>query len=213
MSKVILILFIIVSAIPFLACNNTGNTNNTAKNAANSVKAEIKSGVVPVSDNEIAVVEMAEPAFGTMKIELYSNIAPKMVERFKTLAKDGVYNGTTFHRVSGMVIQGGDPNTKDDDPSNDGRGGSDKPNVPAEFSDVPFERGTVGAARMTDVNSANSQFYITMQRNPGWDKNYTVFGRVIEGLNNASTISGVPKEGERPLDKVVIKSITIQPKN
>jgi cyclophilin family peptidyl-prolyl cis-trans isomerase len=52
-----------------------------------------------------------------------------------------------------------------------------------------------------------------MQRNPGWDKNYTVFGRVIEGLNNASTISGVPKEGERPLDKVVIKSITIQPKN
>ncbi len=213
MSKVILILFIIVSAIPFLACNNTGNTNNTAKNAANSVKAEIKSGVVPVADNEIAVVEMAEPAFGTMKIELYSNIAPKMVERFKTLAKEGVYNGTTFHRVSGMVIQGGDPNTKDNDPSNDGRGGSDKPNVPAEFSDVPFERGIVGAARMTDVNSANSQFYITMQRNPGWDKNYTVFGRVIEGLNNASTISGVPKEGERPLDKVVIKSITIQPKN
>ncbi|MBA2606599.1 MAG: peptidylprolyl isomerase [Acidobacteria bacterium] len=213
MSKVILILFIIVSAIPFLACNNTGNTNNTAKNAANSVKAEIKSGVVPVADNEIAVVEMAEPAFGTMKIELYSNIAPKMVERFKTLAKEGVYNGTTFHRVSGMVIQGGDPNTKDNDPSNDGRGGSDKPNVPAEFSDVPFERGIVGAARMTDVNTANSQFYITMQRNPGWDKNYTVFGKVFEGLNNASTISGVPKEGERPLDKVVIKSITIQPKN
>jgi len=213
MSKVILILFIIVLAIPFLACNNTGNTNNTAKNAANSVKAEIKSGVVPVADNEIAVVEMAEPAFGTMKIELYSNIAPKMVERFKTLAKEGVYNGTTFHRVSGMVIQGGDPNTKDNDPSNDSRGGSDKPNVPAEFSDVPFERGIVGAARMTDVNSANSQFYITMQRNPGWDKNYTVFGRVIEGLNNASTISGIPKEGERPLDKVVIKSITIQPKN
>ncbi len=213
MSKVILILFIIVSAIPFLACNNTGNTTNTAKNAANSVKTEIKSGVVPVADNEIAVVEMAEPAFGTMKIELYSNIAPKMVEQFKTLAKEGVYNGTTFHRVSGMVIQGGDPNTKDDDPSNDGRGGSDKPNVPAEFSDVPFERGIVGAARMTDVNTANSQFYITMQRNPGWDKNYTVFGKVIEGLNNASTISGVPKEGERPLDKVVIKSITIQPKN
>lgn len=213
MSKVILILFIIVSAIPFLACNNTGNTNNTAKNAANSVKAEIKSGVVPVADNEIAVVEMAEPAFGTMKIELYSNIAPKMVERFKTLANEGVYNGTTFHRVSGMVIQGGDPNTKDDDPSNDGRGGSEKPNVPAEFSDVPFERGIVGAARLSDVNTANSQFYITMQRNPGWDKNYTVFGKVIEGLNNASTISGVPKEGERPLDKVVIKSITIQPKN
>jgi cyclophilin family peptidyl-prolyl cis-trans isomerase len=135
-----------------------------------------------------------------------------MVERFKTLAKEGFYNGTTFHRVSGIVIQGGDPNSKDDNPLNDGAGESDKPDVPAEFSDIPFERGIVGAARSTDPNSANAQFYITLQRYPSWDKNYTVFGKVIEGLNNASIISGVPKEGERPLDNVVIKSITIQPK-
>lgn len=213
MSKVILTLFITISAIIFLACDKSSSNANTPRNAANSAKPEVKTGVAPIADNEIAIIEMAEPAFGTIKIELYSNIAPKMVERFKTLAREGFYNGTTFHRVSGTVIQGGDPNTKDSDPTNDGRGGSDKPNIPAEFSDIPFERGIVGAARMTDVNTANSQFYITLQRFPAWDKQYTVFGKVIEGMNNASTISGVPKEIERPLDNVVIKSITIQPKN
>ncbi|MEJ7862854.1 MAG: peptidylprolyl isomerase [Pyrinomonadaceae bacterium] len=213
MSKVILTLFITISAIIFLACDKSGSNANTPRNAANSAKPEVKTGVAPIADNEIAIIEMAEPAFGTIKIELYSNIAPKMVERFKTLAREGFYNGTTFHRVSGTVIQGGDPNTKDSDPTNDGRGGSDKPNIPAEFSDIPFERGIVGAARMTDVNTANCQFYITLQRFPAWDKQYTVFGKVVEGMNNASTISGVPKEIERPLDNVVIKSITIQPKN
>ncbi len=181
------------------ACTNKPAANKTV------VKPEIKTGVMPVADPEVAVIEMAEPAFGKMKIELYSNIAPQMVERFKTLAKEGFYNGTTFHRVSGVVLQGGDPR-------GDGRGGSDKPDVPAEFSDVPFERGIVGAARTQDPNSANCQFYITLQRYPSWDKNYTVFGKVIEGMNNASTISGVPKDGEKPLDKVVIKSITIEPK-
>jgi len=192
-----------------LSCNKTAN-NSAANKTAN---VEVKKGVAPVADSEIAVIEMENAgAYGTIKIELYSNIAPKMVERFKTLAKEGFYNGTTFHRVSGIVIQGGDPNSKDDNPLNDGAGASDKPDVPAEFSDIPFERGIVGAARSTDPNSANSQFYITLQRYPSWDKNYTVFGKVIEGMNNASTISGVPKDGERPLEKVVIKSITIQPK-
>jgi len=170
-----------------------------------NAKPEVKTGVAPVADNEIAVIEMENPAYGTMKLELYSNIAPKMVERFKTLAREGFYNGTTFHRVSGIVIQGGDP-------KGDGSGSSSKPNVPAEFSDVPFERGIVGAARTNDPNTANCQFYITMQRYPSWDKNYTVFGKVIEGMNNADVIMGVPKNGERPLDPVRIKSITIQAK-
>ncbi len=200
-------LFFILSFLFFLSCDNKPNAN--ANKPAN---VEVKTGVEPIADAEIAVVQMQEPAFGTMKIELYSNIAPQMVERFKTLAKEGFYNGTTFHRVSGIVIQGGDPNSKDDNPMNDGAGESDKPDVPAEFSDIPFERGIVGAARTTDPNSANCQFYITLQRYPSWDQKYTVFGKVVEGLNNASIISGVPKNGERPLDKVVIKSVTIQPK-
>jgi cyclophilin family peptidyl-prolyl cis-trans isomerase len=207
MIKNFFILFFIFSFLFTLSCGNKPNAN--ANKPAN---VEVKTGVAPIADPEVAVVEMQEPAFGQMKIELYSNIAPQMVERFKTLAKEGFYNGTTFHRVNGIVIQGGDPNSKDDNPLNDGAGESNKPDVPAEFSDIPFERGIVGAARTADPNSANCQFYITLQRYPSWDQKYTVFGKVVEGLNNASIISGVPKDGERPLDKVVIKSITIQPK-
>jgi peptidylprolyl isomerase len=155
---------------------------------------------------------MEEKAYGTIKIELYSNIAPKMVERFKTLASSGFYNGVTFHRISGIVIQGGDPKSKDNDTSDDGTGGSDLPDLPAEFSDVPFERGIVGAARTSDPNTANCQFYITMQRFPDWDKKYTVFGKVIEGMNNADMIASAPKNGEKPIDAIKIKSITIQAK-
>jgi peptidylprolyl isomerase len=198
MNKLVFLLALAV-ALGGLSCNKS------AANKAANAKPEVKTGVAPVADNEIAVVEMENPAFGTMKIELYSNIAPKMVERFKTLAREGFYNGTTFHRVGDIVIQGGDP-------MGNGTGSSSLPNVPAEFSDVPFDRGIVGAARTQDPNTANCQFYITMKRYPGWDKNYSVFGKVIEGMNNADIIAGVPKNGERPLDPVKIKSITIQPK-
>ena len=208
MKKITFLLFLF-SCLFFTSC---GDKKPATANANANAKPDVKTGVAPVADNEIAVIEMDNAAYGTMKLELYSNIAPKMVERFKELAKEGFYNGSTFHRVEGIVIQGGDPNSKDDDPNNDGTGKSSKPNVPAEFSDVPFERGIVGAARSTDPNSANCQFYITMQRFPGWDKNYTVFGKVVEGMNNADTIVGVPKNGPRPMDPVKIKSITIQAK-
>ena len=211
------ILFLFLSTFVFLSCDTTANKN--AKNA-NTNAVEFKKGVAPVADNEIAVIEMEQPAFGTIKIELYSNIAPKMVAQFKELAKEGVYNGTTFHRINQSVIQGGDPNSKDSDPTNDGMGNSTKPNVPAEFSDIPFDTGIVGAARGGDVNSANSQFFIMIKREAGFDNRYTVFGKVIEGLNNVQTISGVPtgksvsdsRMPERPLDDVKIKQITIQPR-
>jgi peptidylprolyl isomerase len=213
MIKKLLPFIVLFSLLFAISCGDKKAANTKANTT--TAKPEVKTGVAPIADNEIAVIEMEEPAFGTIKIELYSNIAPKMVERFKTLAKEGFYNGTTFHRVSPIVIQGGDPYSKDNNPMNDGTGGSDKPNVPAEFSDVKFERGIVGAARSSDPNSANCQFYITMQRNQsnaGWDKNYTVFGKVIEGMSNADIIAGVPRDGERPQDDVRIKSVTIQPK-
>ena len=121
------------------------NDSKTANNSNAAEKpAEVKKGVAPVADNEIAVIEMENSAaFGTIKIELYSNIAPKMVARFKELAKEGFYNGTTFHRINPSVIQGGDPLSKDSDPNNDGTGGSDKPDVPAEFSDIPYDTGII----------------------------------------------------------------------
>ena len=89
-------------------------------------------------------------------------------------------------------------------------GDSGKPNVPAEFSDVPYNTGILGAARFgNDVNSANSQFFIMLKREAAFDNKYTVFGKVIEGMNNVMTISGVPKDGERPQEPVRIKNITI----
>lgn len=203
MKLTILLLLVVLIA----ACTPTSNTNRSNANA------EVKKGVAAVADNEIAVIEMETPAYGTIKLELYSNLAPKAVARFKELAREGVYDGTTFHRINQSVIQGGDPNSKDDDPMNDGQGKSDKPNVPAEFSDIPYDTGIVGAARSQDVNSANSQFFITLKREQGFDNKYTIFGKVIEGMNNVRTISGVqPKEVERPVEPVKIKTIRIEPK-
>lgn len=185
--------------------------------AANTkpANAEVKKGVAPVADPEIAVIEMENAgAYGTIKLELYSNIAPKMVERFKALAKENVYDGVTFHRINTSVIQGGDPLSKDNDPKNDGTGKSDKPNVDAEFSDIPYDTGILGAARGQDNNSANSQFFITLKREAGFDNKYTIFGKVIDGMNNVRTIANVQgKEGERPIEPIRIKHISIVPRD
>ena len=203
-------IFFLIAAL-FCACGTSSNSNR--KTAAN---ADVKTGVAPIADNEIAVIEMETPAFGTIKMELYSNIAPKAVAQFKALAREGYYDGIAFHRINQTVIQAGDANTKPGAvPAPGGReGSSTKPNVPAEFSDVPYDTGIVGAARLgNDVNSANSQFFIMLKREPQFDKNYTVFGKVIEGMGNVRTIAGVePKEGERPVEPVRIKTIRIEPK-
>jgi cyclophilin family peptidyl-prolyl cis-trans isomerase len=125
----------------------------------------------------------------------------------------GVYDGVTWHRINESVIQSGDPLSKNQNPADDGSGKSDKPNVEAEFSDLKYDAGIVGAARGQDNNSANSQFFITLKREPGFDNRYTIFGKVIDGMNNVRTISGVqPKEGERPVEAIRIKHISIVPR-
>lgn len=174
--------------------------------------AEVKKGVKPVADAEIAIVEMEQPVYGKFTIEFYSNIAPEMVKRFKELAREGFYNGTAFHRINTAVIQGGDPYSKEESSKLIGSGNSNKPNVPAEFSDIPYDTGILGAARSMDVNSANSQFFITLKRTPEFDEKYTIFGKVIDGMNNVRTIAGAPRDGERPMESIKIKSITIQTK-
>ncbi|HST53626.1 MAG TPA: peptidylprolyl isomerase [Pyrinomonadaceae bacterium] len=190
--------------------------------------APVKRGVKPEPDAEAAVIDTD---YGKIVVELYPNIAPKMVAQFKTLVSQHFYDGTAFHRASPQtgVIQGGDPNTRGNDTSKYGAGDSELPNVPAEFSDIPFDRGIVGAARqgahpalgdvpeLTEsqaINTANCQFFITLKRVPGWDGSYTAFGKVIEGINNAQIISQAPTlpRTEILADKVVIKSITLQPR-
>jgi cyclophilin family peptidyl-prolyl cis-trans isomerase len=204
--------------LSFAACGG-GTQEKVYDEAEAPGGAKVTRGVKPEADAEAVVLEVESrgSSYGRIVIELYPNVAPKMVERFKRLVGEGFYDGTAFHRVSPRagVVQGGDPNSKDEDPANDGLGGSPYEDVPAEFSDIPFDRGIVGAAR-TGVNSANSQFYITLHRVPQWDAKYTIFGKVIDGMSNADAIAGAPTrpnpDGENPAEKIVIKRATLQPR-
>jgi peptidylprolyl isomerase len=206
-------------ALCLASCGGAGQTNSNINDSLPAASgANVKRNVKPEPDAQAVVLEVESGGFsyGRIVIELYPNVAPQMVERFKRLVQERFYDGIAFHRVNPQtgVVQAGDPNSKDDDPSNDGIGGSDYGDVPAEFSDIPFDRGVVGAARAQDINSANSQFYITLRRVPQWDGKYTVFGRVIEGMDNAQTIAGAPTRpgSENPADKIIIKSATLQPR-
>jgi peptidylprolyl isomerase len=115
--------------------------------------------------------------YGRVVIRLRPDLAPKHVERVKMLCGEGFYDGTAFHRViEGFMAQGGDP-------TGTGQGGSKYPNLPAEFTNsVHFLRGTVGAARTQDPDSANSQFYIMFAPSPHLDGQYTIWGQVIDGM-------------------------------
>ena len=160
-----------------------------------------------MSDRQIAVIETN---FGNIVIQLFPDVAPGHVENFVKLAQDGFYDGSTFHRViPGFMIQGGDPNSKDDDRSNDGQGGPGY-TIKAEFSDVPHKRGILSMARAQDPNSAGSQFFIVVADSNFLDGQYTVFGEVIEGMEVADKIVNVEKDGnDNPREKVTMK-VTIR---
>ena len=137
---------------------------------------------------------------GNVELELYTDKAPNHVERFKSLAQKGLYDGVVFHRViDGFMAQSGDvkfgnSNSKDFNLSLAGTGGSDMPDLKSEFSDIPHDRGILSAARSSDPNSANSQFFICFQPAPHLDRQYTVFGKVIKGMEFIDKI----KKGEGP---------------
>ena len=151
---------------------------------------------VEIKDPENTLV--IELDSGNVVVELLPEIAPKHVERVKTLARQGAYDNVAFHRViDGFMAQTGDVQFGDLEgdyrPNRAGTGGSDLPDLPAEFSDVPFERGTLGMARSSSPNSANSQFFIMFDDGPFLNGQYTVFGRVIEGMEHVDQI----KRGEQ----------------
>ena len=138
-----------------------------------------------IGDENIMILKLKD---GEVKIELFEDVAPKHVERIKKLANDGQYDNVVFHRViDGFMAQTGD--VKFGNSSNDnfdlrraGMGGSDLPNLKEEFNNLPHDRGTLSMARSQDPNSANSQFFICFEPAPFLDRQYTVFGKVINGI-------------------------------
>ena len=135
---------------------------------------------------------------GEVKIELFPDVAPNHVKRFKTLANSNKYNGVVFHRViDGFMAQTGDveygnsTNAKFD-LNKAGTGSSDLPDLKSEFSDLPHEKGTLSMARSSNPNSANSQFFICFESAPHLDRQYTVFGKVVSGMEFVDSI----KRGE-----------------
>ena len=131
---------------------------------------------------------------GEVKIELFKDVAPNHVERIKKLADDGNYDGVVFHRViDGFMAQTGDvkfgnTNNNDFDLNRAGMGGSDLPDLKSEFNNLPHDRGTLSMARSADPNSANSQFFICFEPAPFLDRQYTVFGKVISGMEYVDKI-------------------------
>ncbi|MEM6825343.1 MAG: peptidylprolyl isomerase [Pseudomonadota bacterium] len=142
------------------------------------------------------VIELKD---GNVEIELLPDIAPQHCARMKELAREGAYDGVIFHRViDGFMAQSGDVehgvHGDDLNVRMAGTGGSDKPDLPAEFSKLPHDRGTLGAARSSNPNSANSQFFINFTDNHFLNGQYTVYGRVVSGMEHVDTIT----RGEPP---------------
>jgi cyclophilin family peptidyl-prolyl cis-trans isomerase len=160
-------------------------------------------------DSEIAVLDTS---MGQITIEFFPSAAPKHVENFKTLARKGFYDGVKFHRViKGFMIQAGDPNSKDNDPSNDGAGNAGY-QLKQEFNSISHKRGIVSMARRGDsVDSASCQFFIMHRDRPELDNQYTVFGRVISGMETVDKIAETPVGArDNPTTPVVIKKVTIE---
>jgi peptidyl-prolyl cis-trans isomerase B (cyclophilin B) len=148
--------------------------------------------------------------FGDIKFGLLPDIAPETVRNFSKLVKSGFYNGTLFHRViPGFMIQGGDPNTKNSDKSTWGQGGPGY-NLKAEFSSRSHLRGIVSMARANDPDSAGSQFFIVTSDSTFLDRQYTVFGEVIDGIEVADKIVNLPRDGnDCPEQEVKMLEVTI----
>jgi cyclophilin family peptidyl-prolyl cis-trans isomerase len=150
-----------------------------------------------ISDPENTI--LIELKDGRVVIELLANVAPKHAERMKALARAGAYDNVVFHRViDGFMAQTGDVANGNAENGFDlrraGTGGSDLPDLPAEFSKLPHDRGTIGAARSSSPNSANSQFFINFSDNHFLNGQYTVYGRVVEGMAHVDKIA----RGEPP---------------
>ena len=199
-----------IQSPPQLADTTKAQTKPEAKETktpAVEAKTETKESKA-VNTNEIAVIKTTE---GDMAVEFWPEVAPKTVENFKKLAREGFYDGTCFHRViKGFMIQGGDPLTKD--PSKEAQWGTGDPGykINAEFNDRSHVRGVISMARSQDPNSAGSQFFICHGDPKFLDRQYTAFGKLIKGDDVLEKIATTPTHPpDRPNKRMNINSIKI----
>ena len=157
--------------------------------------------------NRLLVIETKQ---GTMKIQLFDKVAPNHVKQITTLASEGKYDGTTFHRcMKDFMIQGGDPNSKDEDLNNDGTGGMGN-TLTAEFNDVSHKRGVCSMARTNQPNSATSQFFICHGNPTFLDKQYTVWGQLISGYDVMDKIMALPRvSGDNPGKAAIMTKVSV----
>ena len=165
-----------------------------------------------MSDTQDQETAILETSFGTIELKFFPDKAPKHVENFQKLAKEGFYDGTTFHRViPGFMIQGGDPNSKDPDQRDLHGSGGPGYSVDAEFNDAPHKRGILSMARAEDPNSAGSQFFIVVKESLFLDRNYTAFGEVVQGMDVVDKIVAVARDGrDNPVEPVVVNNVFIE---
>ncbi len=147
-----------------------------------------------------------ETKFGNIELKFFPDVAPTHVNNFVELSKKGFYDGTTFHRViPGFMIQGGDPNSKNPDKSGHGMGGPGY-TIKAEFNNKPHKRGTLSMARSASPDSAGSQFFLCVADAPFLDKQYTVFGEVVSGMDVMDKIVNQPRDSrDNPNERAEMK--------
>jgi peptidyl-prolyl cis-trans isomerase B (cyclophilin B) len=194
----------------FFSCGMPGLAQTPAPRPA--PKAAAKPAPAPEAPIEPGTTAVIETEAGAITIKLLPEIAPRHAQHFVKTAKAGGYDGTTFHRIiAGGIIQGGDPLSKDPvKAAQYGTGGLGL--LKAEFSDQPFTRGVVAAARRpSSVDSGGSQFFICLGDQPSLKGQYTIFGEVVEGLDVADKIGLTPTEGDKPRTRVEMKKVTIRP--
>ena len=210
-----------LALLSMLGCNSSSSEPGTQANTAQSSESveapqsEPPKEAPPASTGDVSdrkpkdgeEVGVLDTGSGRIVVMFFPDKAPKMVARFKECLTKGVYTGTYFHRViPGFMIQGGDPNTKNSDRADDGQGGYGSM-LPAEFNDVKHVRGILSTARTSDPNSAQSQFFIMHGTSPSLDNQYTVFGKVVEGLDVVDKIVNQPRDpNDNPKDH---KAVTI----
>jgi peptidylprolyl isomerase len=185
-----------VLSLALSACGNSSTPDVAAPAGPGSANAE----PAPAASDPANTL-IIELKSGKVAIRLRPDLAPKHVERVKQLAAEKFYDGIVFHRViPNFMAQTGDP-------TGTGMGGSKYPDVPAEFTPTPFERGTVGAARSASPNSANSQFFICFTHTPNLNGQYTVWGQVTEGMQLVDQIAkGEPPANPDKMLKVYLAS-------